>query len=329
MSIMGELTDKTNEAEGFSMFGVLFGLGSMGNAFANHCHLFASISSSIPTVAPVLGGFLSKPVEKYPDVFGNSAFLKEYPYFLPNAACAVVSLLGILLGYVYLEETHSSKSIMRADSTVSETSALLSSSRQSSHTSEPAVPEEASFWGSVQRRLEPFSQLTVYSILCYSCISLVQVVVDETYSLWSLMPPEKGGLSFDTSDIGASLGFAGLLTLFVQIFLYPKVQKRFNTLACFRWAMFIYAAVLLVQPQLGPWALYLKQHPHVWKGWLWVPLLTLLLFRAIAATTAFTAAMMLVSHPPHTHTHIQKRRSVLTWFTRCPKVQRDQTPSDW
>lgn len=54
-------------------------------------------------------GFLSKPVESYPSIFGNlgalTDFLVEYPYFLPCFISAFICSMGLISGIFFLEET--------------------------------------------------------------------------------------------------------------------------------------------------------------------------------------------------------------------------------
>lgn len=57
-------------------------------------------------LGPALGGYLSKPTENFPDLFGNCQFLKEYPYFLPCFISACGSMVGFTIGYFYLEESN-------------------------------------------------------------------------------------------------------------------------------------------------------------------------------------------------------------------------------
>ncbi|RUS23867.1 hypothetical protein BC938DRAFT_474496 [Jimgerdemannia flammicorona] len=51
--------------------------------------------------APVLGGYLSNPVDKF-SIFAGSSFWAEYPYFLP----CLISATGFVIGHLFLEETH-------------------------------------------------------------------------------------------------------------------------------------------------------------------------------------------------------------------------------
>jgi hypothetical protein len=60
---------------------------------------------------PVLGGLLVNPAERFPSLLGDNQFLIENPYFLPCALSAAVSLVGFLVGCVFLEETLKRKSV--------------------------------------------------------------------------------------------------------------------------------------------------------------------------------------------------------------------------
>ena len=52
----------------------------------------------------MIGGFLSKPTERFPSLFGNSQFLKEYPYFLACAVPATFSAIAWLVTLLFLKE---------------------------------------------------------------------------------------------------------------------------------------------------------------------------------------------------------------------------------
>lgn len=58
----------------------------------------------LPFRRPMIGGFLSRPATRFPDLFGRSEFLKEYPYFLPCAVPATFSALAWIISWFYLEE---------------------------------------------------------------------------------------------------------------------------------------------------------------------------------------------------------------------------------
>lgn len=55
-----------------------------------------------------IGGYLSKPAEHFPSLFGDCQFLIEYPYFLPCFISACGSMIGFVIGYFYLKESNPS-----------------------------------------------------------------------------------------------------------------------------------------------------------------------------------------------------------------------------
>lgn len=90
-SVMGELTDETNRARAFSLLPLTWTVGCL--------------------VGPLLGGYLSRPAEKYPDVFGQGRWLGlgglwvRYPFALPCVVSSAITVASIVLGVVALEET--------------------------------------------------------------------------------------------------------------------------------------------------------------------------------------------------------------------------------
>ncbi|RUS16332.1 major facilitator superfamily domain-containing protein [Endogone sp. FLAS-F59071] len=85
-SVLGEITDSTNQPMAFALFGFCWGIGGIAG--------------------PVLGGLLSWPADQFPDLFGHNAFLIYFPYFLPCLISAIISLLGFIVGYFFFNETH-------------------------------------------------------------------------------------------------------------------------------------------------------------------------------------------------------------------------------
>ncbi|TVY81640.1 putative membrane protein [Lachnellula suecica] len=58
---------------------------------------------------PSFGGFFAKPTETMPGLFGNSKFLKSFPYVLPNIVASALFMIGITTGILFLKETHETK----------------------------------------------------------------------------------------------------------------------------------------------------------------------------------------------------------------------------
>ncbi|KAI6165695.1 major facilitator superfamily domain-containing protein [Pisolithus thermaeus] len=64
-SIIGDITDTTNMARAFALIPIVFSVGA--------------------SIAPLFGGGLAKPHDRWPELFSGS-FWVQYPYFLPSAS---------------------------------------------------------------------------------------------------------------------------------------------------------------------------------------------------------------------------------------------------
>ncbi|KAF9815816.1 hypothetical protein IEO21_04328 [Rhodonia placenta] len=82
-SMMGELTDSTNMAQGFALMPVVWSAGA--------------------TVGPFIGGQLAKPATRWPNTF-TSRFWKHFPYFLPCAVSASFSVFTFVISAIFLKE---------------------------------------------------------------------------------------------------------------------------------------------------------------------------------------------------------------------------------
>ncbi|KAG2154186.1 uncharacterized protein EDB93DRAFT_1133165 [Suillus bovinus] len=71
------VTDITNEGRAYAIMGFCWGLGGVAGA--------------------IIGGSFEKPADKWPSVFGQVQLLVEYPYLLPCAVAASITLTGSFL----------------------------------------------------------------------------------------------------------------------------------------------------------------------------------------------------------------------------------------
>ncbi len=55
---------------------------------------------------------LARPALAYPSIFNDTIF-QTYPYLLPNLICAGVVVFGLMVGILFLEETHEDKKLDR------------------------------------------------------------------------------------------------------------------------------------------------------------------------------------------------------------------------
>ena len=83
---VGETTEKSQQTVAFSIFAMAFGFASC--------------------VAPAIGGFLQRPAERWPRVFGDTLF-ETFPFLLPMLCAAALTSVGGVLGFLYAPETAS------------------------------------------------------------------------------------------------------------------------------------------------------------------------------------------------------------------------------
>jgi hypothetical protein len=60
-------------------------------------------------LGPTLGGALARPVINYPSFFQVGSIWERFPYLLPNLVCTAIVSCGVLIGILFLEETHAEK----------------------------------------------------------------------------------------------------------------------------------------------------------------------------------------------------------------------------
>ncbi|KAG9242553.1 MFS multidrug transporter-like protein [Calycina marina] len=62
-------------------------------------------------LGPALGGTLARPAQpqNYPGIFRPGSIWDRFPYLLPNLVCTVVVTCGVIIGLLFLEETHAEK----------------------------------------------------------------------------------------------------------------------------------------------------------------------------------------------------------------------------
>ncbi|KAK3318491.1 major facilitator superfamily domain-containing protein [Apodospora peruviana] len=60
-------------------------------------------------VGPMIGGALAKPVETLPSLFSPGSIWERFPYLLPNLFSACCVFIGVIIGVLFLEETHAEK----------------------------------------------------------------------------------------------------------------------------------------------------------------------------------------------------------------------------
>ncbi|OAD78155.1 hypothetical protein PHYBLDRAFT_140257 [Phycomyces blakesleeanus NRRL 1555(-)] len=314
-SMVSEITDSTNRAKAFSIFGFCWGIGMIG---------------------PALGGYLSRPVEGFPEYFGDNEFLKEYPYFLPCFVSSIGSFIGFLIGYFYLNETNpltiaknienekakqdeiresnDTSSIRTNSNTDNDTERLLSADHQTSSaqtykTFSNANDLDATGSQSTKAEEEPkkgylnalssVSRDSALLILAYSLFGFHSMVFDEILPLYFLAPTYAGGLGSTSPEFAKALSILGIQQLIIQFFVYPRLSRSFSTLVMTRFALVAFVFVYFLFPELSTvkeWVNMAIEDENT-KDWVFRGVYMSLLFvRYLGNCLAFTSLMILVSN---------------------------------
>lgn len=57
----------------------------------------------------MIGGALARPCISYPEIFARGTIWDRFPYLLPNLFSAATVCVGVVVGLLFLEETHAMK----------------------------------------------------------------------------------------------------------------------------------------------------------------------------------------------------------------------------
>ena len=84
-SFLTEITDESNRGAGFSYMSVAWALGTI--------------------IAPLAGGLLCNPADKYPAYFNKSGIFGAFPYLLPCVICVVFNVVSAVMCQLFMVET--------------------------------------------------------------------------------------------------------------------------------------------------------------------------------------------------------------------------------
>ncbi|KAF8268162.1 MFS general substrate transporter [Lactarius quietus] len=198
-SMMAELTDETNMARGFSLIPITWAIGS--------------------TVGPLIGGVLSRPQDRWPNLFSHR-FWGEYPYFLPCLANVAYALLAFTLAAIFLKETVNSDPDIEPNAEVS--------------SDVPPVGEGETLDGpaKVNGRPLPLRALltrpVVVSVANFGMIALLDTIAGTLISLIWSTAVEFGGLSMSPASIGLWTAGYGLMNCTFQFVAFPGFVRRYG-----------------------------------------------------------------------------------------------------
>eukprot|EP01052_Picozoa_sp_SAG31_P035403 SAG31_NODE_4266_length_3393_cov_4.735883_4_plen_295_part_00 len=205
-SYLAKITDKSNQAKGFSVLSFSWGLGGL--------------------VAPTFGGFLSEPALKYPGLQLRGTIWERWPYLLPCAAAATVCFVAAAAVLLWIPDDGPRSTWASRRGLAQYTRVEQAEEHSSTHTVDDSADASLAFEGgkkiSVYSTQEGKNAELSYmdllrpsnsglACLAYLWSSLNFVIFDEMFPLYCKADYEHGGLNWETDQIGAALSIGGLV----------------------------------------------------------------------------------------------------------------------
>jgi len=288
-TVLGELTDRSNQSAAFTWLPVMYSLGSI--------------------TGPALGGLL---VGKLGD---------RYPYLAPNLVSAVLLAISVAVVGVWFDETHEDVAELSWDmegirrrlqmfrekpkeTSDSSTENLLGAPTPSPSRGTQEEEENPFFHGTAECPAEPepvgsawrelLNRTTVILLVTYLVFQLSNISFNSLYPVFAAAKPPMGR-GLDPDFIGLSLSFAGLATIVFQAFLFQPLKSRVGNMGSYRYSLLGIAICM----GLVPWVGYQDSRPAfgfgTGKGWLYAELGLVLIVKNICAVGGLSSVMLLVS----------------------------------
>ncbi|KAJ8692295.1 hypothetical protein PTI98_009622 [Pleurotus ostreatus] len=231
-----EITDKTNVADAFAIYPVVWATGS--------------------TLGPIIGGTLARPAVQWPDLFGKIPFFQKYPYFLPCAIPGLYAIFVYIFGSIFLKETLPSKTIRRRSSDPIESATLLDSDCHYTSYGTNEGPETTARDEEIEFKSPPVSSILflrpiLVSLTTHAFLSFVdqshQVLLPLMYS--TSIP--LGGLGFEPARIGAIMGIWGTCNGIFQWLFFAKLIRKYGPRTMFRVSFSCYFVCIGAYPAMS------------------------------------------------------------------------------
>ncbi|KAI0833237.1 MFS general substrate transporter [Trametes gibbosa] len=203
-SMLAEITDPSNIAQAYAYLPIAWSTGA--------------------TIGPVIGGSLSHPAERFPNIFGHSGFFKDYPYFLACAIPATFSAIACIVTLFFLKETvHNPVSIRQL---------LRQAPKAASIERDLQVPKATLAVDDSSRPL-PLRRLLVPRVIVaagnYAFLAIVDITLRAIQPVFYSTPIALGGLGMSPQRIGLILSLYGVTNGVLQIGLFGRIHDRFGT----------------------------------------------------------------------------------------------------
>jgi len=185
----------------------------------------------------------------------------RFPYLLPNLLSTIICVASLVISLILLDETVNTRKAekptttsqncaveSRADAVVEVDEAHISET-EADQDPNAIVPTAATNANPIDddvyvdvkddlgfcvtlRKLFTSPKVLVATSL-FSIFSLACVGLDETVALWAATKTQFGGLGFDTNQLGTMTGAISIPCLFMNVYVFPKMEQQFGVIKTF------------------------------------------------------------------------------------------------
>ncbi|KIJ14480.1 Drug:H+ antiporter-1 family protein, partial [Paxillus involutus ATCC 200175] len=266
-SMMGELTDVTNRAQGFAFLPIIWSSGAV--------------------IGPIIGGSLARPQDHFPRLFGSS-FWADYPYFLPSFVAAMFAALTFVMILFLLKETLPGALLYKLRPTVVDGEATPRGGDYGAINETCDLPGSDGLDGPV-----PLKSLLVPKVLvpiaCHGSVAVLQIAMCALQPLFYSASIEDGGLGFTPVTIGFWLSSLGVANGIIQAFFFAPLISKFGPKALYRIGHGSFALFFALFPIIHMIA---RRSGIVWSVW---ALLFCQLSISVVQSMAFSSVLIYIT----------------------------------
>lgn len=213
-SVVGDITDCTNMAQGFAILQAVIPIGA--------------------AVGPLYGGILAKPHDHWPGLF-SGIFWQKYPYFLPCIVSALLAAVVLVVAALFLKESRPHKQ-----------STQYSQLKVSARGIGNVIPDEDTTPIPIHTLMKTHSVMVPIAVC--GTFSLLDIGFFSLVPLFYATPIEIGGLGLPPSTIGMSLAAFGIVDGLFQVLFVARLIDLFGAKKVFRTAILVYFPLVALFP---------------------------------------------------------------------------------
>ncbi|KAG0698310.1 major facilitator superfamily domain-containing protein [Suillus ampliporus] len=234
-SIVMDITDATNMPKAFAYMPLSW---MVGNA-----------------LGPLVGGTLSQPADRFPEIFGRSELLKTYPYLLPCVVPAIFSSVAWLVTSFCFKESVSTRTplwelikgwflpqLYAKPSMEIESCNALASSWEANSTEVASKP--------LPLRAVLTPKVLAMAANCFT-MALLHIAYTSILPVFFATPIELGGLSLDPPRIGAILAVSGVANGVTQLLFFSRLNDRFGAGALHTFGVCVGIPIVILFPVIN------------------------------------------------------------------------------